>query len=79
MEFESRNASDVEDSGNFRDIERARKPYDRKVNVTTNAAPHGSKEDLDDPGLPPDGGLRAWLQVAGCFFLYFNVWYVFQC
>lgn len=25
---------------------------------------------------PPDGGLKAWLQVAGSFFLYFNTWYV---
>ena len=25
---------------------------------------------------PPDGGLEAWLQVAGSFFLFFNSWYV---
>lgn len=23
----------------------------------------------------PDGGLRAWLQVVGCFFFWFNSWY----
>lgn len=22
----------------------------------------------------PDGGLRAWLQVLGAFFMYFNTW-----
>lgn len=25
---------------------------------------------------PPNGGLLAWLQVLGSFFLYFNCWYV---
>lgn len=25
---------------------------------------------------PPNGGLRAWLQVVGSFFLFFNTWYV---
>lgn len=25
---------------------------------------------------PPDGGLKAWLQVVGSFFLFFNTWYV---
>lgn len=24
---------------------------------------------------PPNGGLMAWLQVAGSFFLFFNSWY----
>jgi hypothetical protein len=32
--------------------------------------------------LPPtpvkDGGLRAWLQVLGCFLVFFNVWYTTQ-
>lgn len=23
---------------------------------------------------PPDGGLEAWLQVFGAFFMYFNTW-----
>lgn len=26
------------------------------------------------PGPPPNGGLTAWLQVLGCFMLYFNTW-----
>lgn len=26
----------------------------------------------------PDGGLTAWLQVLGCFFLWFNSWYLFD-
>lgn len=27
-----------------------------------------------NPGLPPNGGLQAWLQVAGGFMLFFNTW-----
>lgn len=26
------------------------------------------------PPPPPNGGLTAWLQVAGAFFLFFNSW-----
>ncbi|KAL2841045.1 MFS general substrate transporter [Aspergillus pseudoustus] len=29
---------------------------------------------VEKPAPPPDGGLRAWLQVAGAFFLFFNSW-----
>lgn len=28
------------------------------------------------PVNPPDGGLRAWLQVVGCWLVFFNAWYV---
>ena len=28
----------------------------------------------DDPGPPPNGGFKAWLQVLGSFFLFFNCW-----
>lgn len=28
----------------------------------------------EDPGPPPNGGAKAWLQVAGSFFLFFNCW-----
>lgn len=27
-----------------------------------------------DPGPPPNGGFKAWLQVLGAFFLNFNTW-----
>lgn len=27
---------------------------------------------------PPNGGLLAWLQVAGAFVLFFNSWYAFH-
>lgn len=26
------------------------------------------------PAAPPNGGLKAWLQVLGSFFIYFNTW-----
>lgn len=29
---------------------------------------------VDIPPQPPDGGLAAWLQVVGAFFLFFNSW-----
>ena len=29
---------------------------------------------LPPPAPPPDGGLRAWLQVLGCYLVFFNVW-----
>lgn len=32
----------------------------------------GKKASVDGP--PPDGGLQAWLQVLGSFFLFFNSW-----
>ena len=32
-----------------------------------------SDEETDEP---PDGGLTAWLQVLGCYFLFFNSWCV---
>lgn len=35
--------------------------------------------DPGDDGPPPNGGLKAWLQVLGSFFLFFNSWYVFRC
>ena len=27
------------------------------------------------PGPPPNGGLRAWLQVVGAFCIFLNTWY----
>jgi hypothetical protein len=35
-----------------------------------------SKHSVRDAGSIPDGGLWAWLQVLGGFFLLFNSWYV---
>jgi len=37
-------------------------------------APHKPEETMAT--TPPDGGWRAWLQVAGGFFVFFNIWYV---
>jgi hypothetical protein len=41
-------------------------PIEEKANV------------LPPPAPPPDGGLRAWLQVLGCYLVFFNVWYSVQ-
>lgn len=35
------------------------------------------EEDASIPPVPggmPDGGVRAWLQVLGCWLVFFNVW-----
>jgi hypothetical protein len=32
------------------------------------------KDEAEDPGPPPNGGAKAWLQVLGSFFLFFNCW-----
>lgn len=40
-----------------------------KQNETPAAAPAGPPG-----GQPPDGGLKAWLQVVGAFLLFFNTW-----
>jgi hypothetical protein len=35
-----------------------------------------SQGHVNDLSSVPNGGLRAWLQVAGAFMLFFNSWYV---
>ena len=35
-----------------------------------------AKANVHDTDSVPNGGLKAWLQVAGAFFLSFNTWYV---
>lgn len=37
-------------------------------------SPEPSTNNRKPPGPPPNGGLTAWLQVLGCFMLYFNTW-----
>ena len=37
--------------------------------------PIEEKANILPPPIPPlDGGLRAWLQVLGCYLVFFNVW-----
>lgn len=40
-------------------------------------ATHETHATLADVPKAPDGGLQAWLQVLGGFFIYFNTWYLF--
>lgn len=40
---------------------------------TTAAVPQEEQTAVHDAGIP-DGGLQAWLQVVGAFFLWFNTW-----
>jgi hypothetical protein len=48
---------------------------DELVN-TDDGLPLQEKENPAGYDSPPNGGLIAWLQVAGSFFLFFNSWYV---
>lgn len=38
--------------------------------------PSKSRPSINNAAAIPNGGLTAWLQVLGAFFLFFNTWYV---
>lgn len=38
--------------------------------------PSKSRPSINNAAAIPNGGLTAWLQVVGAFFLFFNSWYV---
>jgi hypothetical protein len=42
--------------------------------IAEDLQPPQRSEKFEDQGPPPNGGLRAWLQVLGSFFLFFNSW-----
>ena len=47
---------------------------DAEANVNIPQVPATASEKVDDQGPPPNGGFKAWLQVLGSFFLFFNCW-----
>lgn len=49
---------------------------DTMVELDANAYQPKIEVVEQQPEPPPNGGLTAWLQVAGSFFLFFNCWYV---
>jgi hypothetical protein len=51
------------------------KAIDAEAHLNISPASDDTVSD-EDPGPPPNGGLQAWLQVLGSFFLFFNSWYV---
>ena len=49
--------------------------FDAEANISPeDQHPPQAAEKFEDPGPPPNGGLKAWLQVLGSFFLFFNSW-----
>lgn len=46
------------------------------TNVGEKLEPSKSRPSINNAAAIPDGGLTAWLQVLGAFFLFFNTWYV---
>lgn len=53
-------------------------PVEEAVNAEGDLPPTSEKEIRLQQGIdpPPNGGLTAWLQVLGSFFLFFNCWSV---
>ncbi len=47
---------------------------DAEANVAVPGGHLSESEKHDDPEPPPNGGFKAWLQVSGSFFLFFNCW-----
>lgn len=49
---------------------------DKSVKTEVDTPRSSTAESYQKIDPPPNGGLLAWLQVLGSFFLYFNCWYV---
>jgi hypothetical protein len=61
------------DTGNERDGIAATKTKTKEQGLEK---VQSKKASIRDASSIPDGGLWAWLQVLGAFFLFFNSWYV---
>lgn len=48
----------------------------RATSTLSRIASRFSTRAIVDPGPPPDGGLKAWSQVAAGFIACFSTWYV---
>lgn len=67
-------------------IERAEDPLDVEKNEVNGDAgaqiekvkSTSKNSEIDPFGIPPDGGLNAWLKVLGCFLIYSNIWYAMR-
>lgn len=46
----------------------------KKYNSTPTEKQHNEPHSENSTSDAPDGGLVAWIQVAGAFFLFFNTW-----
>lgn len=44
------------------------------VDEILNASLHSSEDSHEEDSNIPNGGLVAWVQVLGAFFLWFNTW-----
>ena len=51
-------------------------PMSHDTDSPADSPMNSSKESKLPSSEAPNGGLSAWLQVAGAFFLYFNTWWV---
>ncbi|WYZ41827.1 hypothetical protein EsH8_V_000722 [Colletotrichum jinshuiense] len=70
MEYSSRKEKDAEHDLELDD--RSFPSSSDDGNITDDQSTKDSPSSK--PSDPPDGGLKAWLQVLGSFFIYFNTW-----
>jgi hypothetical protein len=65
--------TELDDTDDIPSLSNVSNNPDRTSNAgkeTTQPSPIDAKYDAG----PPNGGLKAWLQVAASFFLFFNTW-----
>lgn len=70
---EAKASDDMSSSQNTIDREPNEKTKDAEAGIQQQKPPSGPPG-----GPPPNGGLTAWLQVLGGFFLFFNTWVRFD-
>jgi hypothetical protein len=51
-----------------------REPAPDYKDVKSEGQPPSDTETVTQPPPPPDGGIVAWSQVVGAFFLFFSSW-----
>lgn len=67
VENESRETLDVRAEDQRHDVEKATEaPMERER----------TSHSVNNVASIPNGGIRAWMQVAGSFFLFYNTWFV---
>lgn len=61
-------------SNDFNAATRVAKPVETAIDAEAESPVAPSEKKIEQPEPPPNGGLLAWMQVAGSFFLFFNCW-----
>jgi len=81
QELQSNKIDDMELNSPIVSVDNSRNLATHSIQEKETASDEGPPADTADaeaaakPDGPPNGGLRAWLQVVGAFVLLFNTWY----